>query len=97
MAPLRGMFTIIQADAEDIGRHDRGEELAGPDRGVGNAVLAEDVAGDFARGAVGLERGVGRTGRSKVTDDFHEERCRRNTAASPALSSRFSAMAIMAS
>jgi hypothetical protein len=40
---------------------------------------------------------MGRAVRREVADEFHVLSCSRKTAASPGLSSRFSAMAIMAS
>jgi hypothetical protein len=38
---------------------------------VGHAEFAEEVAGDLAGGAIGLQRGKSGTGRGEVADDSH--------------------------
>ena len=68
---LGGVAFVVEADAREEDGHDGGEELAGRDDAVGDTEVAVDIAGDFASGAVGLERGVGGSGGGEVADDFH--------------------------
>ena len=68
---LGGVLFVVEADAGKIGGDDRGEEFAGGDDAIGEAELAEDIAGDFAGGTVGLQRGVSRASGGEVADDFH--------------------------
>src|SRR5690606_1019806 len=39
-AALLGVFAVVESDSEDVGRHDRREELAGGHDAVGRAVGA---------------------------------------------------------
>jgi hypothetical protein len=68
---LGGVLFVVEADAGKIGRDDRDEEFAGGDDTISDAELAENVAGDFTSGAVGLQRGVSGASGGEVADDFH--------------------------
>ncbi len=72
MAAFGGVLPIVEANRENVGRRNGREKFAGNDDAIGQAEVAEKVAGNFARGAVGLERSVGRAGRGEVADEFHD-------------------------
>ena len=71
LAAFGGVLLIIEADAGQINGCDRREGLAGLDDAIVGAEVAEDVAGDFARGAIGLERRVSGAAGGEVADKAH--------------------------
>ena len=71
LAALLRVPLVVEADRQDVGRHDRGQSLALLDDPVRDPEGAEQVPGDLARRAVRLQRGVGRAGGREVAQDLH--------------------------
>jgi hypothetical protein len=65
------VLLVVEPDAQDVRGDHRREGLAGLDDTVGDAEVAVDIAADFASGAVGLDRGVGRAAGGEVAEDAH--------------------------
>jgi len=76
LAALGGVAAVVEADGEDVGGDEGREELAGRDGAIGHRKVGEDIAGDFASGAIGLEGGVGGAGGGEVADEAHGVRKR---------------------
>jgi len=70
-AAFLSVLPVVEADGEQVGGNERREQFSGCDEPVGDAEVAEDIPGDFAGRAVGLQGRVGGAGGSKVADDAH--------------------------
>lgn len=65
-------MTVVESNAEDLGRDDRGKQSGHLGRFTGVSPCTEEIAFDLGYAAVGLfEAGVNLPGGVGVSDDLH--------------------------